>query len=245
MIRAAAVHGEITVRALLRRRLTLAILVGLPILFSFVARDSIGQSVRALVFGTSWAMSTAALFATSASRELEPRLRLAGWSRPALLAGRIGGLLVLGTGLVALFWIVVAVDHAVRSLQAVALDLAVTALVAVAVSTAIGTVIAKEMEGTLVLFLFAGLQAVVNPFDVFAKFLPFWSSRELGTFAIDGPDQGSLGNGLAHAVLVILVCAIITVVGTEPILPRTTNDRIERLAVARPPWPKVGSEGPR
>ncbi|MCP3987841.1 MAG: hypothetical protein GY724_02100 [Actinomycetia bacterium] len=209
-VRGPALVAEMTLRALLRRRLTMAILIGLPILFSFAARDSIGQSVRALVFGTSWAMSTAAFFATSSSREVEPRLRLAGWPQWQLAIGRIAGLSGLGMTLVALFWVVVAIDHEVRSLGAVWVDLAVTAVVAVGVGTTIGTLIHREMEGALVLFLFAGLQAVVNPFDTFAKFLPFWSSRELGTFAIDGPSQGSLVNGLAHGLGVVALCCIIS-----------------------------------
>jgi hypothetical protein len=61
------------------------------------------------------------------------------------------------------------------------------------------------------MFFFAGLQAVANPFDGYTRLLPFWSSRELGTWAIDGPDAGSLSRGLTHAVVVLVICAGATV----------------------------------
>lgn len=207
--------AELTLRALLRRRLTLAILVGLPIVFFFVTNDRVGRSVRALVFGATWAMSTAAFFAGSASHQVEPRLHLAGWARWRLFTGRLLALTVLGLVLTLVFVVVVAASHEVRSLAAVALDLAVSAAVAVALGTAVGSLIRREMEGTMILFLFAGLQAVVNPFDLVARFLPFWSSRELGTYAIDGPDQGSLGDGLAHALAVIILCGLVTAVALQ------------------------------
>ncbi|MEL7206938.1 MAG: hypothetical protein AAGK32_01675 [Actinomycetota bacterium] len=200
-------------RAVLRRRAAVAILVVFPLVLYLATYDALGRSVRALVFGISWAVSTVAFFATVSARELEPRLRLAG-RRPLFLASsRLGALLALSSGLVLLFWAVVAIDRPVRSASAVALDFAVTALVAVAFGTAVGTVLSSELEGTLVLFLFAGLQAVVNPFDWWSRLLPFWSSRELGTYAIDGGEQGSLVEGLIHAGGVVALCAVVIAVG--------------------------------
>lgn len=207
-----ALHGEMTLRALARRRLALAILVALPVALYAVSHDSTGQAVRALLFGVSWAVSTVTFFATVASRQLEPRLRLAGLSARLLAGARIGALLLLALSLAVAFSVLVALDLPVRSPVAVALDFAVTAAVAVAFGTAVGTVISAEMEGALILFFFAGLQAVVNPFDGYAKLLPFWASRELGTYAIDGPGQGSLGWGLIHATAAITLCAVAVVV---------------------------------
>jgi hypothetical protein len=198
-------HAGLTVRALLRRRITMVILVLLPIAFSQAVGDSVGQSVRALVFGVSWAVGTVAFFATVAARQLEPRLRLAGWSGRALSAGRLAGLSAFALALVAVFWVLLAVEHPIDG-GPVALDLGVTALVAVAVGTAVGALATREIDGMLLLFLLAGLQAVVNPFDDIARLLPFWSSRELGTFAVDGPEQGSLGEGLVHALVVVALC---------------------------------------
>jgi hypothetical protein len=201
-----AVSGEMTLRALLRRRLTVAILVLLPLALYLASHDAVGRSVRALVFGVSWAVSTVAYFATASARELEPRLRLAGRGAPALVTARIAALVLGALVLCGGFWVIVAVDQPVRDPAAVALDFGVTATVAVAFGTAVGTFFSRELEGTLVLFFFAGLQAIANPYDAWSRALPFWSSRELGTYAVDGPAHGSLGRGLAHAALVIVIC---------------------------------------
>lgn len=196
-----------TVQAIVRRRLTVGILIAMPIAFSLATHDTVGRSVRALVFGVSWAVSTVAFFATVSARELEPRLILAGWRRRDLVVGRILGLAAVVVALTTIFTVVVWVDHDVRSLAAVVVDFAVTGAVAIAVGLAVGTLIGREMEGTLILFFLAGLQAVVNPFDPVSRALPFWSSRELGTWAIDGPGAGSPTAGLVHALVVVVVCA--------------------------------------
>lgn len=80
-------------------------------------------------------------------------------------------------------------------------------LVAVAFGTALGSVVRREMEGALVIFFVAGLQATVNPYDAAAKLLPFWSSREIATVSVDGPGAASVTAGLLHALLVIGLCA--------------------------------------
>ncbi|MEM9566237.1 MAG: hypothetical protein AAGA93_26690 [Actinomycetota bacterium] len=204
-----SLRARTTVRAMVRRRFAVAVLVAMPIVFSLVTRDSVGQSVRSLVFGVSWAVSTVAFFAAVSARTIDPRLFLAGWRRRELLAGRLVGLLAVVAALTAAFVALVGIDHDVRSLSAVALDFAVTGVVAVAVGTTVGSVVGRELEGTLVLFFLAGLQAIVNPFDAWSRILPFWSSRELGTWAIDGPEVGSLAAGLAHALVVVIACAIV------------------------------------
>lgn len=202
-------QAEATLRALLRRRLTLGILIVMPVVFYFVSHDTVGRAVRSLVFGLSWSVSTVAFFAAMGARELEPRLELAGWSRSHLQLGRIAGLAGLGLVLTMAFVALVAVDQDVRSLGGVVLNFGVTSAVAIGLGTAVGVLLTKEMEGTLVLFFVAGLQAIVNPFDTYSRVLPFWSSRELGTYAVDGPDSGSLSEGLAHAAITLAICAVV------------------------------------
>lgn len=205
-------QGEMTLRAVLRRRLTLGILVAMPVAFYMASHDSIGRAVRALGFGLSWAVSTVAFFAAVAATDLEPRLRLAGWKSKDLLFGRILGLGLLGSVLSVIFGVLIAVDQDPMNSVGVFVGFAVTAAVAIAIGTTVGAISDKEMEGTLILFFLAGLQAVVNPFDSFSRVLPFWSSRELGTWAIDGPDVGSLADGLFHAAATLAICAGITFV---------------------------------
>ena len=208
-----AVPAEMAVRAILRRRLTVAILVVMPIAFYFVTHESVGRAVRSLAFGLSWSMSTLAFFAAIGGRRLEPRLGLAGWGRTALVAGRLGGLTALAAVLIGLFAALVAVDQTSADMAPITVVFAVTAGVAIALGTAVGTVIDRELEGTLVLFFLAGLQAVVNPFEGYARALPFWSSRQLSTWAVDGSDAGSLGSGLTHAAVVVALCgSVVTAV---------------------------------
>ena len=57
----------------------------------------------------------------------------------------------------------------------------------------------RELEGALALFIIAGLQFMADPPTLIAHLLPFWSTRELGTWAIDGPDAASLAAALTHA----------------------------------------------
>jgi hypothetical protein len=203
------VVGEMALRDLLRRRAAMAVLVTLPLALYLARRDAVGQSVRSLLFGVSWAMSTVAFFAAMSAREVEPRLRLSGWRPRVLVGGRLAGLLVLASALCLLYAGLVAVDRPIDSHAVLALDFAATALVAVAFGTALGAVIHRELDGALVIFFVAGLQAVMNPFDRAARYLPFWSSRELGTVAVDGAGSASLAAGIIHAAVVVVLCAAV------------------------------------
>ena len=223
-MRAAALRALMTIRAVVRRRLTVAILIAMPIAFYIVTHDSVGRSVRSLAFGISWAVSTVAFFAAVAAQQVDPRLRLAGWHSRQLIAGRVLGLCGAVLLMTAAFATLVALDQPVRDVGAVVTTFAATGVVAVAVGTLVGTVVTREMEGTLILFFLAGLQAIANPFDTWSRALPFWSSRELGTWAIDGPEVGSLSDAGAHALVVVAVCASATALMTlrRP-QPRDTN----------------------
>lgn len=213
-LRAPVVVGRMTLRALLRRRGAMAILLALPLVLYASRRDATGQSVRALMFGLSWAISTVAFFAAVSAHELEPRLRLAGWRDRVLIAGRLGGLLVLGAALTSAFLLVVALDRTVHSLWMIEVDFVVTSVVAVAFGTALGAAVRRELEGSLVIFFVAGLQAVVHPYGRLAKFLPFWSSREIAPLGVDGPDTASLGGALLHASAVVALCALVLLLAT-------------------------------
>lgn len=210
----ALVVGEMTLRGIGRRRGSLALLIALPLAFYLVRHGQPGQAVRFLGMGLAWAASTLALFATIAARAAEPRLRVGGWSWRELVAGRVGALLAVGLALALLFFALVAVDRPVDGVAAVGLMLAVTAVTSVALGTALGALIARELEGALVLFLVAGTQFMADPATTFAHVLPFWSTRELATYAVDGAAAGSLTAALAHAAATVLLCALVTLVAT-------------------------------
>lgn len=203
----AAVAGEMVLRGLLRRRLSIVLVVLLPLVFFVARHEHVGQSVRFLVLGVAWGVSTVAFFAALAARQVERRLGVAGWSWRSLLAGRVGALLALGLALSGGYLLLVVADQPVRSNAGVALDLTTTTVVAVALGSFVGTIVARELEGALLLFMVSGLQFMADPASSFARFLPFWSSRELATYAVDGPQAGQLADGLLHAALTIAVLA--------------------------------------
>lgn len=99
------------------------------------------------------------------------------------------------------------VEQPVRSNAGVALDLATTTVVAGLLGSFLGCVVRRELEGALLLFLVSGLQFVVDPATTLAHFLPFWSTRELATYAVDGPRAAELSGGLLHAAVTAAVLA--------------------------------------
>ncbi len=212
--------AEMTVRGIARRRASLALLLALPRLFYLVRHDVPGQSVRFLALGLAWAASTIALFAALAARECEPRLRLGGWSWRALVGGRVAGLLAVTMLLALAYFALVAVDRQVDRPAAVGLMLAVTACTGVVTGTALGAVVPRELEGALALFIVAGLQFMADPPTLLAHLLPFWSTRELGTWAVDGPGAGSLGAALTHASGTLVLGAAVAVALTARRRPR-------------------------
>ena len=226
----AAVAGRMTLRGLLRRRTSLALLVALPLAFYLARQQQVGQSIRFLALGLAWAVSTAAFFAAAAARDVERRLTLSGWSWWSLVAGRIGALLALGATLSGGYLLLVAVDQPVRDLGGVGIDLATTTVLAVLVGSFLGVVARRELEGALGLFIVSGLQFTADPPSTLARVLPFWSTRELGTYAIDGPSFGSLSDGLLHAAATALVLLLAVTVLSRRALDGGARSRASPLA---------------
>ncbi|SBT53814.1 ABC transporter permease [Micromonospora narathiwatensis] len=203
--------AEMTLRELIRRRGVLLLLLLMPLAFYLIRRGSyIGQSVRALLLGISWAVSTAALFATGAARELEPRLRLAGYRPHHLYLGRMLGLWALGVAIAVPFFALVAVDGSDLRYGGVAAAMLCAVAVAAPFGMLIGAVLPRELEGTLLLLTVVAVQMLIDPAGSGARLTPFWSSREIATWAVDHTDDGYLARGLLHAVAVtaVLVLAV-------------------------------------
>jgi len=205
-----ALAGEMVLRALGRRRLSLALLALLPLAFFAARHQHVGQSIRFLVLGVAWAVSTVAFFAGVSGREAERRLCLTGSSWGSLVAGRIMALLGLGACLSGGYLLLVVMYQPVASNAGVALDLASTTIVAVLLGTSLGAILGQELEGALLLFMVWGLQFMIDPASTTARFLPFWSTRELATHAVDGPQAGSLSAGLLHAAVTSTVLLALT-----------------------------------
>ena len=203
--------AEIALRELVRRRSVLVILAVLPLAFYLSRRnDHLGQSIRFVCLGIGWALSAAALFAGSAARSIEPRLRLSGYAGHHLYLGRLTALWTVGLLLSAPYFLLIRIDqHNVRY-GAIALIMLLTVAVAAPFGLALSAVLPREMEGTLVLLGVIGLQMMLDPAGAAARVLPFWSSREIGTYAVDHTDGGYLARGLLHgAVSAVALTALV------------------------------------
>jgi hypothetical protein len=205
--------AEMTLRELVRRRRAIAFLLLLPLVFYVVRHEYVGQSVRSLFLGMGWAVSTAALFATIAGRTVDPRLVLSGYRSYQVYLGRLFGLWTAGAALAVPFLLLIFVDvPSVRS-GAVTLGLAFCVAVAAPFGLLIGILLPRELEGTLVLLTAVSLQMLLDPADALSKVTPFWSSREIGTYAVDhtGPEYLTRGtvHGIAYTVGLVLLVGLI------------------------------------
>jgi len=207
------VVAEAALRELLRRRTVLVILLLMPLAFYLSRRgDFLGQSIRFVCLGLAWALSTAALFAGSAARGMEPRLRLSGYGSRHLVLGRLLALWTVGVLLSTPYFLLVLVDQRDVRYGAIALIMALTVFVSVPFGLLLSAVLPRELEGTLVLLTVVGLQMVMDPAGSATRALPFWFSRELATYAVDHTDGGYLTRGLTHGLVFAVALTVLVVV---------------------------------
>lgn len=90
----------------------------------------------------------------------------------------------------------------------------------------IGAAVPRDLEGTLVLIAFIGLQMLIDPAKNSAKLLPFWSSREIGTYAVDPVGSDYLDRGLTHGPAVASGLTFVALVLTAVHLRRRRHVRI-------------------
>nr|MDT0658555.1 hypothetical protein [Micromonospora sp. DSM 115978] len=207
--------ADLAFREMVRRRAVLVIMLLVPLLFYLARRsDHTGQSIRFLCLGLGWALSTAALFAGSAARGLDPRLRLSGYRAYHLHLGRLLALWSLGLLLCAPYFLLVRFDQDDVRYGAVALILLLTVATAAPLGLALSAVLPRDLEGTLVLLLIIGLQMIMDPADPVTRLLPFWFSREIGTYAVDHTAADYLARGLTHGVVVTVALTALVALAT-------------------------------
>ena len=208
--------AEMALRELSRRRGVLLLLLALPLVSYLVRHGQVGQSIRFLLLGLAWAVSTAALFAAGSSRHIEPRLRLSGYRSHHLYLGRLAAMWVLGVAVAVPFFALIALDHGgdVR-LGALAAAMALTVGVAAPFGLLIGALVPRELEGTLILLVTISMQMMIDPADHITRLTPFWSSREIGTYAVDHTGSDFLVRGLTHGIVVMLLAtALVAILST-------------------------------
>jgi hypothetical protein len=200
------VVAALSAREVARRRAAVALVVTLPLWFYLARRDLTGQSVRMLTLGIGWSISTLTLFVVNGARGLDPRLRLTGASVAGIVGGRLLAMTGLGTALALGYWLLVAVDQDLTRPWAIGLMMLLTALVAAPLGSLLAALLPRELEGALALFSMVAVQMLAHPDGTVARLMPFWSARELGTYAVDGAGDGYLWRALAHAALVWTLC---------------------------------------
>lgn len=197
--------SEAVLRDLGRRRTAVLILVLVPLAFYVARNDRTGQSIRFASIGLAWAISTLAVFSGNAGQAIEARLVLSGYRPVHLLAGRWLALAGAGLSLAAAYWLIIQLDHGVDRTGFVALELATTALVAVPLGLFLSSVVGRDLEAALLLCVVAGMQFIADPAQTWTRILPFWATREIGTYAIDPVGSEYLRRGLTHGILAIVI----------------------------------------
>ncbi|MGY1807381.1 hypothetical protein ACI8AF_08415 [Blastococcus sp. SYSU D00669] len=226
-MRRVRVVARSTVVELLRRRAVVALLFLVPLAFYLARHDLVGQSIRLATVGLAWALSTLAAFAGLAGQAVDPRLRLSGYRTGELLVGRVLGLWCIAAPLIAVYSAVILVDQGgLARWPGVIGGLLLTALVAVPFGLLVAALLRRPLESAMLLLIVSGLQLILDPFGTAARFVPFWSVRELGTWTVDGTDGGYVRRALLHAAAVVVLLTVGTVLARARALRRRPHLRL-------------------
>jgi len=203
----ALVVAALSAREVGRRRVALALMVTLPLWFYLLRRDVEGQSIRMLTLGMGWAVSALTLFVVNGSRSVDPRLRLTGASTLDVIGGRLLALTGGGVILSLAYWALVLADQRPDRPWTAGLMIVLTAVIAAPLGSLVAALLPRELEGALALLTICAVQMLADPTTLAAHLMPFWSSRELGTYVVDGADAGYFWRALLHAAVTWLICA--------------------------------------
>lgn len=200
-----------TGQELRRRRTALLMLLALPLAFYFARRDIPSSAIVALALGVGWAVSTLALFTTVSALEFDSRLRVAGFTRRAILGGRLTAVVLFGLALSVAYWCLAVLDQDVDRPGGVALMMVCAVAVGAPLGTAVGLLLRSELEGALALLILLATQFMTNPERLLAHFLPLWSVRGVADWAIWSGDADDLVAGAAHGAAT--VAGLLVVIG--------------------------------
>ena len=198
-----------TLRETSRRHTALVLLVALPLAFYLARRDIPFSAVVVLALGLGWAVATLSLFSTVNALELDGRLRIAGFTTPAILIGRLCAVMLIGVALALGYLALVIVDQDVPRLDGVVLMMLCAIVVGAPLGMAIGLLLRRELEGALALLIFLATQFMTNPEKLLAKFLPLWSVRGVADWTMGLGGANYLRDGLTHAVATLVVLLLI------------------------------------
>jgi hypothetical protein len=198
-----------TLRETSRRHTALALLVALPLAFYLARRDIPFSAVVVLALGLGWAVSTLSLFSTVNALELDGRLRIVGFSTPAILIGRLCAVMLIGVFLALGYLGLVIVDQDIPRLGGVVLMMLCAIVVGAPLGMAIGLLLRRELEGALALLIVLATQFMTNPEKLLAHFLPLWSVRGVADWTMGVAGADYLRDGLAHAAITLVVLLLV------------------------------------
>jgi hypothetical protein len=160
---------------LARRRAVMGMLVAVPLAFYLSSIGLEGSFVLvAGGIGLGMAVMGAGLFLSFGSRQLAPRLALAGYRPGEIVLGQLITLVVLSVPLVLLFSVIIVVGSNPPEPVSFVVAVGSTALVAAALGLVLGSLVPGELEGTLALIGLLGVQMSVPVTAGFAAALPFY-----------------------------------------------------------------------
>jgi hypothetical protein len=146
-------------RELSRRRVVLALLIGLPLAwYASAASSGLDYAVGSGMLGVGWCIGTIALFTVLGARTVDPRLVHAGYRPREVLIGRLVPLLGTALALAAFFTAVMVAGSRPDRAATVALAIVLTGVVAVGVGLIVAALVPRELEGTLLLIALVGIQ---------------------------------------------------------------------------------------
>jgi hypothetical protein len=200
-LRRSLTAAEMQARQLLRRRLSLCILVALPVaLYLSSLTNGRESAIQFGALGMSWSIASAALFSVLAARAVEPRLVLAGYRPAELMVGRFLLLLAVGGVLAAAGAVGMTVVSAPASEGALLAACALVPVVAVALGLAVGAVLPHDLEGVLVIIGVVGVQLSLNQSTWLNLLLPLDGPIQIA-YRAGGQSASPVGPMLLHSLV--------------------------------------------
>jgi hypothetical protein len=249
-LRRSLTAAEMQARQLLRRRLSLYILLALPVaLYLSTLTNGSESAIQFGALGMGWSVASAALFSVLAARAVEPRLVLAGYRAAELMMGRflllLGmGAILAGIGAVGMTLVSGPVDEG-----ALLASCALVPVVAVALGLAVGAVLPHDLEGVLVIIGVVGVQLSLSQSTWLNLLLPLDGPIQLA-YRAGGQPADPVGPMLLHTLIsTVLLLTVAAVVWSRKVRVRPPRTRAERqilpatvrsgtagLGVPMPPW---------
>jgi hypothetical protein len=146
-------------RELSRRRVVLALLVGLPLAwYASAAASGLDYAIGSGMLGVGWCIATIALFTVLGARTVDARLVHAGFNPWEVLTGRLTTLCGTALALAVFFSAVMVLGSRPDRSSTAILAIVLTAVVAVGMGLIVAALVPRELEGTLLLIAIVGIQ---------------------------------------------------------------------------------------